>query len=240
MVLNPAFNFYENTLEQTLYEDLIIESIQMYGYDMLYIPRRLNSYNDVLNEDNASYYNNYYRLEMYIKSFDGFTGDGIFLSKFNVEVRNEITFTVAKRRYHSVVGIPENSNRPKEGDLIWLKMDKKLFMIKNVQQYNVFYQNGSLQTWDITCEPFEYQGEHLQTGIPAVDIIESNLSLDTASGALMAGPDLAIIDELGFPIIIDFDLEQQSHDFLSDTFELNNEAIGLVDFSEDNPFSENF
>lgn len=240
MTLNPVFNFHENTLEQQLYEDLIIESIQMYGYDMMYIPRRVNSYNNVLNEDAASYYDKAYPLEMYIKSFDGFTGDGVFLSKFNVEVRNEITFTVAKRRYITAVGIDESSSRPKEGDLIWFKMDKKLFMIKRVEQYNVFYQTGSLQTWDIFCEPFEYSGEHLNTGISEVDGIEDNMSLNMSAGAILAEDGSMLLDEYRFPIIVDFDLEEQSNDHLSDTFELNQESDEIIDFSEDNPFSEQF
>lgn len=240
MTLNPVFNFHENVLEQSLYEDLIIESIQMYGYDVTFIPRRINTYNVTLNEDAASYYDTSYSLEMYIKSFDGFTGDSTFLSKFNIEVRNEIVFTVAKKRYNAAVGIAENSKRPKEGDLIWFKMDKKLFMVKKVEHYNVFYQTGALQTWDLYCEPFEYQGEHFDTGIVEVDAIEDTWSLNTSAGALLAHDGSMIIDEEGFPIIIDFDLETQSNDLFSDSEELDDSSQYLIDFSEDNPFSEQF
>lgn len=242
MTLNPVFNFHENTLEQTLYEDLIIESIQMYGYDIKYVPRRLGSLNETLHEDAMSYFDTTYDLEMYIKSFDGFTGDSTFLSKFNVEVRNEITFTVAKRRYAAVVGVPEVSNRPKEGDLIWFKMDKKLFMIKKVEQYNIFYQTGALQTWDLYCEPYEYEGEHFNTGVTDIDSIETMYSLNTATTALLVElPDIMLIDEDGFPLLTGtFDIDARNLDINSDTDELNTSSDELIDFSEDNPFSENF
>jgi hypothetical protein len=188
-----------------------------------------------------SYFDTTYDLEMYIKSFDGFTGDSTFLSKFNIEVRNEITFTVAKKRYATVVGIPETSNRPKEGDLIWFKMDKKLFMIKKVEQYNIFYQTGALQTWDLYCEPYEYEGEHFQTGVADVDAIEPSQSLNTASGALLISlPDEMLVDENRFPLLVGtFDIDARNDDFGSDTDELNTAAEDLIDFSEDNPFSEN-
>jgi hypothetical protein len=239
MALNPVFNFFENAPEQQLYEDLIIESIQMYGYDMMYIPRRINSYNVTLNEDAASYFDTFYTLEMYIKSFDGFTGDSTFLSKFNVEVRNEITFTVAKRRFNSVIGIPESVSRPKEGDLLWLRMDKKLFVIKKVEHYNVFYQTGILQTWDLSCEPYEYEGEHFRTGIDDVDAIETAYSLNTSSGALLINDQGGmLLDDQGFPLLIDYDLDDNSNDYNSDSEELNDSAADLIDFSEDNPFSE--
>lgn len=210
----------------------------MYGYDMMYIPRRVDSYNRTLNEGITSHYDTTYPLEMYIKSFDGFTGDSTFLSKFNIEVRNEITFTVAKRRYVTAVGIDEQSERPKEGDLIWFKMDKKLFMIKKVEHYSIFYQTGALQTWDLFCEPFEYQGEHFTTGISDVDAIEDEMSLNTSAGALMINDVGMLLDEDGFPLLIGYDLEDNSENYTSDSEELDDSADELIDFSEDNPFSE--
>lgn len=241
MTLNPVFNFHENTLEQQLYEDLIVESIQMYGYDLSYIPRRIGSYNKILNEDAGSYFDTVYPLEMYIKSVNGFNGDITFLSKFNVEVRNGVTFTVAKRRFHTVVGTPENVNRPKEGDLLYFRMDKKLLYIKKVQEYEVFYQTGILQTWDLECEPYEYQGEHFYTGNPDIDAVEDKYSLNTSSGGLMVGPLAYLLDEDGFPLLTEeIDLDVQNIDYGSESEEFNEDAGGLIDFSEDNPFSENF
>jgi hypothetical protein len=118
-------------------------------------------------------------------------------------------------------------------------MDKKLFMIKKVEHYNIMYQTGALQTWDVYCEPFEYQGEHLNTGIPEVDAIEDDMSLNTSSHALLIDADTMLVDEDRFPLLIsDVELDELN-DFMSDTDELNTSSITLIDFSEDNPFSEN-
>jgi hypothetical protein len=120
-------------------------------------------------------------------------------------------------------------------------MDKKLFMIKKVEQYNVFYQVGALQTWDLYCEPFEYAGEHFSTGIVEVDAIEDNLSLNTSSNAIMIDDTTPLIDEYGYPILLgEIDLDTQSLDIFADNIEIEDSSDDIIDFSEDNPFSENF
>ncbi len=113
-------------------------------------------------------------------------------------------------------------------------------MVKTVQQYNVFYQTGMLQTWDLVCEPFEYAGEHLNTGIEDVDAIEAQLSMNTSSRGLLITPTGFLLDDDGFPLLISsLDLDTNNLDFFSDSEEINEEVDDLVDFSEDNPFSEN-
>ena len=37
-------------------------------------------------------------LEMYVKNTEGFDGDGDFLSKFGLEIRDSMTLTVARKR----------------------------------------------------------------------------------------------------------------------------------------------
>ena len=94
MATNPYFRNYGNFNEQNLIDDLVIESIKMYGVDIAYIPRNFDSIDNILNEDDTSTFggdlttqggNNYsivYDMEMYVKSVDGFEGEGDFLSRF--------------------------------------------------------------------------------------------------------------------------------------------------------------
>ena len=63
--------------EQHLYEDLIIESLGIYGQDVYYIPRTLINRDNVLNEDPASSFDDAYLLEMYIENTEGFDNDMI-------------------------------------------------------------------------------------------------------------------------------------------------------------------
>ena len=88
-----------NTPEQRLIENLIIESIKTYGTDVYYCPRTLNDEDTLMGEDNTASYNSAHTIEMYIKSVDGFEGEGDFISKFGLQIKDQITFTVAKRRW---------------------------------------------------------------------------------------------------------------------------------------------
>ena len=176
---NLYFNNYDNINEQTLLEDLIIESIKIYGIECYYMPRTLVAEDNIFGEDPLSKFQQAYNVEMYIKSVDGFDGEGDFLSKFNIEIRDEITFVVAKRRWSEEIGdsqstpVNEDSGvaRPAEGDLIYFPLNGKIFEVKFVEHEAVFYQFGDLQTYELRCELFEYSYEDITTGIASIDAV---------------------------------------------------------------------
>ena len=118
--------------------------------DVWYIPRTLVGKDDILNEDDISTFNDAYMAEMYVKSVDGFEGEGDFLSKFGLEIRDSITMTIAKRTYESEVGGYEENVRPLEGDLIYLPLNNKMFEIQHVEHENYLLSDGL--TTDIRSE----------------------------------------------------------------------------------------
>ena len=179
MAANFYFNNFDSSQEQTLIEDLIIESIKIFGLDVYYLPRTVVNTDTIFREDDISKYEDAVLLEMYVKNVDGFAGEGDFLSKFGLEIRDEITLTVAKRIYEDEVyyrGFGGTTGRPEEGDLIYFPFNQKLFQIKFVEHEAVFYQMGSLQTYDLVCELFEYSDETIDTDITVIDNIEINNS----------------------------------------------------------------
>ena len=91
--------------EQNLYEDLIIESLGIYGQDVYYIPRTLVNRDNVLGEDPASKFDDAYLMEMYIENTEGFEGAGDLYSKFGLEIRDDATFIVSRRRWESRIGV---------------------------------------------------------------------------------------------------------------------------------------
>lgn len=241
MPLNPYFNVHTQTNEQTLVEDLIYESIRMYGYDVQYIPRILNDADPIFNEDASSVYKGAYPIAMYIRNVDGFSGDGTFLQKFGIEIRSQVTFSVSIRDFTQSVSTPTSHTRPLEGSLIYLAMDNKLFQIKKVDKYSVFYQTGALQTYDLICEVFEYAGEKLQTGIAAVDEIANSLSFSSVNITLIDSDGNTIVDENRRPILtyeIDDDLDL--YDQVSSADEIRTDSAALIDLSENDPLSETF
>jgi hypothetical protein len=242
---NLYFNNHAFSGEQTLIEDLIIESIKIYGVDCYYIPRTVVDEDLVFGEDTLSKFDDAYLIEMYIKSVDGFEGEGDFLSKFNIEIRDEMVLTVSRRRFGEELFVSDTTkqiSRPAEGDLIYFPLNNKVFEIKFVEHEAVFYQMGSLQTYDIRCELFEYSHERLDTGIAAIDSIEDAYSGDFLN-ELRLEDGSALVTETGLGLL-PFNLEGD-HDGLAETNDkgaaneqFKSDSIDFIDFSEMNPFSE--
>ena len=158
--------------EQNLYEDLIIESLGIYGQDVYYIPRTLVNRDNVLSEDPASQFDDAYLLEMYIENNEGFEGSGDLYSKFGLEIRDEATFIVSRRRWDTRVGVFDDNTvdpRPQEGDLIFLPMTNSFFEISFVEDDQPFYQLSNLPVYKMTCSLFEYNDEDFETGITSID-----------------------------------------------------------------------
>ena len=99
MPTNVYFNNFGYAREQDLVEDLTIESIKIYGHNLKYIPKTAVKQDPLFGEDTLSTYDDAVDIEMYIKNVEGFEGEGDFLSRFNLEIRDQVTFTVARKRF---------------------------------------------------------------------------------------------------------------------------------------------
>jgi hypothetical protein len=244
MATNFYFNNFQSSGEQTLLEDLIIESIKIYGEDMFYVPRKLDNYDALYTADDQSIYENSYLIEMYIKSINGFSGDGNFMSKFGLEIRDEVVFSVAQRTFNAEVGAYTTQTRPKEGDLIFFPLNNKLFQIKSVSKFEMFYQLGGLQTWELTCELFEYSNEQLNTGIFAIDNLQTERSTNILDYSITDEEGNYITDENGDFITSElYNLEEQNPGTLNETLNVGSENFqtgsnDFIDFSTVDPFSE--
>ena len=222
MATSNFFRNYDNTYEQNLIDDLVIESIRIYGIDVVYISSTLRGEDSILNEDDIRLCDRTYDFEAYVKSVDGFEGEGDFLSKFGLQIRDSVTFSVARRTFERYVSKDSFDtapiNRPKEGDLIYFPLNEKVFKITFVEHESVFYQTGALQVYDMKCELFEYSGEEFQTGLENIDDLYSvaNEDFDTAT----------TLEDLG-----EKDAAAQNLDF-------EEVADDIIDFSEIDPFSE--
>ena len=176
MARNPNFRQKVKS-EQNLYEDIIIESMKIYGQDVYYLPRTIVNENTILGEDVASSFTSSYKIEMYLENTEAFDGEGDLFTKFGVEIRDEATFIVARKRWSQTVASSSNAItilRPKEGDLIWLSLSNKLFEILHVEHESPFYQLSNLPTYKMRCQLFEYSGEDIDTGIAGANAIQSD------------------------------------------------------------------
>lgn len=213
---NFYFENWQNSSEQELIENLIIESIRIYGIEVYYIPRVLDTYDNILNEDDTSIYNQAYLLEMYIKNIDNFEGEGDFLSKFGLQIKDSLTLTVAMRRFNEEVGSYTEQVRPKEGDVLYFPLNGKIFQVDFVEHEAIFYQMGSLQTYDLRCELFEYSGERFETGIPEIDNRYDQYNMTTNAA-------IANVETVSA---------------FADNQSIQRDADAILDFSESNPFGD--
>jgi hypothetical protein len=160
--------------EQRFYEDMIEESLRIYGQDVYYIPRNLKNLDSVMNDAIASEFNQAYLIEMYIDE-GGYTGEGTIMSKFGLEIRDQATLVVSRRRWENFIG-RENTTmiggRPNEGDLIYIPLSGTFMEIKFVEHEASFYQLANIFVYELHCETFEYSGEKFNTGYADLDGIE--------------------------------------------------------------------
>jgi hypothetical protein len=219
MARNRFFNQYTPVKqEQSLVEDLIIESIKIYGIDGYYLPRTHVNLDKIYGEDASMLFDDALEMELYVKSFDGFAGQEDFLSKFGLQIDESVTFVISQKRFtqslktsliteYSYNMLTEDGDellsnrndvseydydaivRPREGDLIWIPMLNSMYEIKFTQNIENFYQLGKLYTYELRCDRIEYSSERINTDITEIDEIEDQYSLSTANNEKLLDED---------------------------------------------------
>ena len=181
--VNMSTNFYFNnfpqhqiTSEQLLVEDLAIEAMQIYGMDVFYLSRSTRDPDDVdylYGEDTLKQYRNAYPIEMYLENVSGMDGEGDFISKFGLEIRDEISMLVSRRRFKSTVPL----TRAREGDLVYIPMLNSFFEVTFVEHENdqaMFYTLGrgrgaNVYLYALKMKKYVFSEEIIDTGIQEID-----------------------------------------------------------------------
>ncbi len=162
----------------------------MYGMDVYYLPREFVREASIMREVTSSAFNTYFIIEAYLNNFDGYGGQGDIMSKFGIQVKDELTLTISRERYEDYIApflnsrllfkmdtggnTSEIATRPREGDLIYFPLGRRLFEIKFVEHEQPFYQLGNGYTYELQCELFEYEDEVLDTSIDEIDSVLGN------------------------------------------------------------------
>ena len=102
MATNKYFNNFAYAREQDLVEDLTIESIKIYGHNVKYLPKTISGIDHLFGEDKLLKYETAADVEMYVKNVEGFEGEGEFMSKFGVQLNDQLTLTVARKRFDQI------------------------------------------------------------------------------------------------------------------------------------------
>jgi len=176
MGTNLYFNSFPKgiTQEQLLVEDLVIEAMKMYGMDVWYMPRTSGDVVDyIYGEDPLKQYTSAFTLEMYLENITGMDGDGDFISKFGLEIRDEITLLTSRRRFQMTA----SQLRPNEGDLIYVPVVDAFFEITFVEHENdqAMYhtlgrgRGGNVYVYALKLKQFVFSNELVSTGVADID-----------------------------------------------------------------------
>jgi len=243
-MINPYFHSgipMGRSSEQNLYEDLIIECISIYGFELFYIPRKSFNRDLILNEDSLNSYEFAYPIEMYFKNVTGFAGEGDLLTKFGVEIRDSASLIVSKRRWDKEVarsGTAQLTTRPAEGDVVYFPLTNSLFEIRRVEDREPFFQIGKLFVYELQVELIQYSSEMFNTNIPEIDAVVANQGLDIQNYELTleSGSRMLLEQETNSTVILEsFNTSLIDPLAQNEKFEAE---IDVLDFSERNPFGE--
>ena len=227
--------------EQHLYEDLMIEQLKIYGQDVYYIPRTLVKEAELLGEDVLSKFGDAYLIEMYFENTEGYEGEKEIMTKFGIEMRDEATFVVAKRRFEQLVSTDSNlivKTRPNEGDLVYFPKVKKIFEISFVDHDDPFYQVHNVPAFKLKVRTFEYSSEDMDTGIAEIDAIEDANTLDMLQHQLTLedGTGQVLLENGDYIIQESFVVDTIDENAMNDFFDKQDDTI--LDFTESNPFGD--
>ncbi len=250
-----------NEAEKRLHEDVIIESLKVFGQDVYYMPRTLVNRDLVLGEDTSSRFDDSYLIEMYFETNEGFAGEGEIINKFGLEIRDDTTLVVSKRRFEEHVSNTANliaAGRPNEGDILYVPLMNSFFEIQFVEDMEPFFQLGSLPVYKLKVTKFEYSNEQINTGQEILDQAEDKYSLneliykitlEDGTGSIMledyhdyatGQPALLMNEEYtGTDTIATQSPYAQNLDLNTEAgFDTASVADDILDFTERNPFGE--
>lgn len=201
--------------EQKLLESLNIESIQMKGKDVHYIPRTIIAAHPVFREDRLSEFNEAFVIEMYFSNVQSFEGQGDLLTKFGIQIDDSATLKVSMKRWKeeaAKAANPQLAHRPAEGDLVYYPESKSLFKITKVRSRDPFFQLKERYVFTLEVSLVDYSYQELNTG---------NEEIDSAFGD--AKNSLDGLNDTG-----------RKHDGQNDL--LKDKGDDVIDWSSSNPF----
>ena len=227
-----------NQAEKRLHEDIIIESLKIFGQDIYYLPRTLVNRDLVLGEDTSSRFDDSYLLEMYFETTEGFAGENEIINKFGLEIRDDTTLVLSKRRFEDHVASKATltaTGRPNEGDLIYVHLLQAYFEIQFVEDQEPFYQLGNLPVYKLKVTRWEYANKQINTGNEVLDQTEDKYTLDELQHKLVLEYGQEILTGRGSIVLEDY------HDYTTGqpAFLMNEEYTGAEVIATQSPYAQN-
>lgn len=251
------------TNEQDLHEALVIEATKMFGQDMKYLPRTNGNLDTILGDDYATSYDAAATIEMMVKSVDGFEGPKDLMSKFGLQIQDQIRFVVSKKRFEQIAteklqtergwnvlmedgsqirledatgdAYSITSTRPLEGDLVFFPLVGKLFEIKHVENETMFYQFGRLYTYELMCELYSISQETLATGDATIDSLDDLFNTNQLEFNVLLEDGFNLLTENDDFVVLD-SMHLEDLDQTSNNDDFRRQSKDLLIYDETNAF----
>ena len=212
-------------------EDLVIEAMQIHGMDVYYLPRTSRDSVDMLyGEDTLKQYVTAYPIEMYLENVTGMDGEGDFISKFGLEIRDELSLLVSRRRFKYATGA-SNLIRPREGDLVYIPLIQNFFEITFVEHENdqaMFYtlgrgRGGNVYVYALKMKQFVFSEEVINTGNDEIDAQIRDSYARTQLTLAAGGSGTFVADEIVYQgtTLANATFQSVVYDFTTSTRKLN-------------------
>jgi len=227
-----------NAAEKRLHEDIIIESLKIFGQDIYYLPRTLVNRDLVLGEDTTSRFDDSYLLEMYFETNEGFAGENEIINKFGLEIRDDTTLVLSKRRFEEHVANKATltaSGRPNEGDVVFVPLLNSYFEIQFVEDQEPFYQLGNLPVYKLKVTRWEYSSEEINTGNEVLDQTEDKYTLNELAHRFTLEYGQEVLTGRGSIVLEDY------HDYATGqpAFLMNETYTGAEVVATQSPYAQN-
>lgn len=249
------FRQYSTFGEQQLAEELMDECVNIHGVEVYYIPRVQINTDTIMPDSILSKFYNAYPITAYIKNIEGFGGQGDFLTQFGLELKDQITFLITRKAFKKNVfdrdklfqftgrtWSDEPILRPREGDIIYLPMNQKMYSIRYVEHEIPFYQFGKLQAFDLQSELYTPNNELYDTGVPEIDAIFASYGLAQQTNDTLtdtSGNGVLTTADGEYAIKFDASGDPNSGSQEDHSQNIDDYANTVIDFNNDDPFGEN-
>jgi len=237
MAANPYLNNYFQSNEQDLVHNLMIEAIEFFGLDVNYLKRTPMDVDEILNEPQYEVFSNNAIVTAYVKNSTSFEGDGQFLQKFGLEIRDQITLTVSLRAFNEDVGTPLSLSRPREGDIVYVPILNTMYQIKFVENASIFFQMGDIQSYDLVCDLLEYNNQVFDTGNTTIDTLYTAQTNDASGFFIVTSGNTAIVTSDGDNLVTS-EYDPKTFTVYADNEQFQIESDLIIDWTDIDPFSE--
>lgn len=188
MTISPYFRHDREESEQDLFNELSVESIQLSGVDVYYIPYT-KTIDRILGESTLTSFESLITIEAYMPDGGETGGEGDIMTKFGFAQRDRMELVINRTRWQAEIAKKGlDILRPREGDLIFIgditrpyrSQVNEMFEITHVDFGDSSWSFGKRFNYKISIASWQSNHERFNTGTKIDAVVNNDLLPDMA------------------------------------------------------------